>query len=220
MPVSDCTLRAVLCVPLSQHDEDDEREGGAGGKHKKGKKGKRGKRGEDGSGTDSDDEPAETSEEYLTAAKKLVEEQKERNKHEFSDEGEFARQQHEGFRQGLYVRILLKRVPQEFTQNFRAQIPVVLGGLLPHELNMGFITARIKRHRWHRRILKSNDPLIFSIGWRRYQVRCCHVVSVFVVGLYLRSCVVFEAGVSELRSARAQLRFLVHRSCSHLSSGN
>jgi ribosome biogenesis protein BMS1 len=92
------------------------------------------------------------------------------------------------------VRILLKRVPQEFTQNFRAQIPVVLGGLLPHELNMGFITARIKRHRWHRRILKSNDPLIFSIGWRRYQVSAVVVCPSFsydwivsvVLGMVLR----------------------------------
>ena len=100
----------------------------------------------------------------------MVEEQKERNKLEFAEEGEITRQQHEGFRQGLYVRILLKKVPQEFTANFRAQIPVVLGGLLPHELNMGYISARVKRHRWHRRILKANDPLIFSIGWRRYQV--------------------------------------------------
>jgi ribosome biogenesis protein BMS1 len=60
-------------------------------------------------------------------------------------------------------------VAYEFTANFRAQLPVVMGGLLPHETAMGFINARVKRHRWHKRILKSNDPLIFSIGWRRFQ---------------------------------------------------
>jgi ribosome biogenesis protein BMS1 len=159
-----------------QNDDDDEENGGHGGKKgkKKGKKGKKGG-GSDSENSDEDEEEGETPEEYLLAAKKLVEAQKERNKHEFSEEGEIARQQHEGFRQGLYVRILLKKVPVEFTANFRAQIPVVLGGLLPHETAMGFISARVKRHRWHRKILKSNDPLIFSIGWRRFQVICFSV---------------------------------------------
>jgi len=108
------------------------------------------------------------------------------------------RQQHlAGFEQGTYVRVLIRRVPREFTTNFRPQTPVILGGLLPHETlpsgffvlyrvaykvmcvigsgasngdQLGFLNARVKRHRWHRRILKSNDPLIFSVGWRRFQV--------------------------------------------------
>lgn len=79
------------------------------------------------------------------------------------------RHQYEGFRQGLYVRIHLKGVPLEFVRNFKPRMPVIVGGLLPSECTMGFITARVKRHRWHKRVLKTNDPIIFSIGWRRYQ---------------------------------------------------
>lgn len=104
-------------------------------------------------------------------ARKLAEEKRLRNKLEFSEFGENTRLTYEGFRQGLYVRILLKDIPMEFCNNFDAHLPIILGGLQSHEVNtMGIIRARVKRHRWHRKILKSNDPLIFSIGWRRFQV--------------------------------------------------
>ena len=103
---------------------------------------------------------------------------------EFSEEGSSIRQQQlAGFGQGTYVRLLLHGVPAEFAEYFRPHTPLLLGGLLAHEtvpqsakdtgvngLDMGYLTARVKRHRWHKRILKSNDPLIFSIGWRRFQV--------------------------------------------------
>jgi ribosome biogenesis protein BMS1 len=76
----------------------------------------------------------------------------------------------EGARTGTYVRIVLRRVPCEFITHFDLRFPIVLGGLLPSEHAVGLVQARVKRHRWHEKVLKSSDPLIFSMGWRRFQV--------------------------------------------------
>lgn len=107
--------------------------------------------------------------EYLEALRRQKEEQLQRNKAEFGDEGEAQRLRHEGFYAGLYVRIVLERVPHGFIDMFDPTNPLILGGLTPQETIMGLIRCRFKKHRWHKKILKCNDPLVFSVGWRRFQ---------------------------------------------------
>ena len=60
-------------------------------------------------------------------------------------------------------------LPCELIQYFDSRFPLFLGGLLPSEEGLSFLQARVKKHRWHRKVLKTNDPLIFSVGWRRFQ---------------------------------------------------
>ncbi|KAF0686785.1 Aste57867_21448 [Aphanomyces stellatus] len=118
---------------------------------------------------DDDDEVDEEMTEIMAEAKKLQETQALRNAEEFGKEGENTRLQLEGFRNGLYVRIELHGVPAEFVTGALPTLPILVGGLLPHEHALGLMRLRIKKHRWHRKILKTNDPLVFSIGWRRFQ---------------------------------------------------
>ncbi|KAJ5759621.1 Ribosome biogenesis protein bms1 [Penicillium odoratum] len=91
------------------------------------------------------------------------------NRAEFDNLDPASRARAEGYKAGTYARIVLENVPCEFVEKFSPRFPVIVGGLSPTEDRFGYVQIRIKRHRWHKKILKSNDPLIFSLGWRRFQ---------------------------------------------------
>lgn len=106
---------------------------------------------------------------WYDAQKAMIQKQLYINKEEFENLDERQRAAVEGLRAGKYAKIVLDGVPAEFVTRFNSRLPVIVGGLSPTEDRFGFVQVRIKRHRWHKKILKTNDPLIFSLGWRRFQ---------------------------------------------------
>ena len=106
---------------------------------------------------------------WYDAQKAKLQKQQDINRAEFDSLDPASRARAEGFKAGTYARIVLENVPYEFSAKFNPRYPVIVGGLAPTEDRFGYVQMRIKRHRWHKKILKSNDPLIFSLGWRRFQ---------------------------------------------------
>ncbi|KAL6035837.1 hypothetical protein STEG23_034821, partial [Scotinomys teguina] len=106
---------------------------------------------------------------YFDDLKGEMQRQAQLNHAEFEDQEDEARVQYEGFRPGMYVRIEIENIPCEFVQNFDPHYPIILGGLGNSEGTVGYVQMRLKKHRWYKKILKSRDPIIFSVGWRRFQ---------------------------------------------------
>ena len=75
----------------------------------------------------------------------------------------------EGYRPGTYIRMRFSGIPYELVEYFDPRHPILIGGLGKSEEAQGYMQLRLKRHRWYPKILKNKDPLIFSIGWRRFQ---------------------------------------------------
>lgn len=116
------------------------------------------------------DDPESSKMDFYEEKKDEMARQLQLNRAEFEDVLDpEARALVEGHRPGSYVRVELANVPCEMIEHFDPMYPIVLGGLLPAEERFGYVQVRIKRHRWFVRTLKSNDPLIFSVGWRRFQ---------------------------------------------------
>lgn len=114
---------------------------------------------------------------WYDAQKADIQKQLTINRAEFESLDPNSRVRVEGHKAGTYARIVLEKVPYEFAATFNPRYPVIIGGLAPTEDRFGFVQVRIKRHRWHKKILKTNDPLIFSMGWRRFQTLPIYSIS-------------------------------------------
>lgn len=117
---------------------------------------------------DDPEGPSEADTWYDMQKNKMAK-QLEINKAEFSQMDEATRLRVEGYKAGSYVKIVFEKLPCEFVNNLDPTYPIVLGGLLSTESRFGVMNVRIRKHRWHKKILKTQDPLILSLGWRRFQ---------------------------------------------------
>ncbi|XP_023739396.1 ribosome biogenesis protein bms1 [Lactuca sativa] len=106
---------------------------------------------------------------YIDKLKEEAELQRQRNIAELEDLDEATRLEIEGHRTGTYLRLEIHNVPYEMIDHFDPCHPLLIGGIGLTEENVGYMQARFKRHRWHKKVLKTKDPIIVSIGWRRYQ---------------------------------------------------
>lgn len=135
-----------------------------------------GKKTERGEG-DADDKEEFGEDDWYDAQKAQIQKQMTINRAEFDSLDPNSRVSVEGYKAGTYARLVLEKVPYEFAATFNPRFPVIIGGLAPTEDRFGFVQVRIKRHRWHKKILKTNDPLIFSLGWRRFQTLPVYSIS-------------------------------------------
>ncbi|KAL8676778.1 MAG: hypothetical protein Q9186_006726, partial [Xanthomendoza sp. 1 TL-2023] len=131
-----------------------------------------------GTGVDGPNRETEFGEDdWYEAQKSQIQKQLDINRAEFDSMDINSRFRVEGHKAGTYARIVLENVPYEFASTFNPRSPILVGGLAPTEDRFGFVQIRIKRHRWHKKILKTNDPLIFSLGWRRFQTLPMYSIS-------------------------------------------
>lgn len=106
---------------------------------------------------------------FYEALKAEADRQTELNRKEFASLDEETRLEIEGYRAGLYVRMNFKNIPCEFVENFNPTFPMLVGALNMSEENVGLVGCKVKKHRWYKKILKTGDPIIISMGWRRFQ---------------------------------------------------
>ncbi|VAH90663.1 unnamed protein product [Triticum turgidum subsp. durum] len=106
---------------------------------------------------------------YFDKLKEEIELRKQMNISELNDLDEDTRVEIEGFRTGTYVRLEIHGVPYELVEHFDPCHPILVGGIGLGEENTGYMQVSLKRHRWHRKVLKTKDPVVVSIGWRRFQ---------------------------------------------------
>lgn len=83
---------------------------------------------------------------------------------------EFCNEEFGIYEKGKYVRIDIKKIKKKYVDHFSVDFPIVLCTTNLQESSFGYLKIKFTKHLWHPKILKNNDPIILSIGWRKFQV--------------------------------------------------
>ncbi|KAJ4723621.1 ribosome biogenesis protein BMS1-like [Melia azedarach] len=94
--------------------------------------------------------------------KEEIELRKQMNIAELNDLDEVTRLEIEGFRTGTYLRLEIHDVPLRWSNI------LILATLFWLE-ELVLVRKMLDTCRWHKKVLKTRDPIIVSIGWRRFQ---------------------------------------------------
>ncbi|XP_071960832.1 pre-rRNA-processing protein TSR1 homolog [Antedon mediterranea] len=81
---------------------------------------------------------------------------------------------------GMYITIHIVNVPKSFIDDYNAEKPLVLFGLLQHEQKMSVLHFALKRQQSYAEPIKSKDRLIFQTGYRSFTA--CPIFSQHTVG--------------------------------------
>ncbi|BFU20078.1 ribosome biogenesis protein bms1, putative [Entamoeba histolytica HM-1:IMSS-B] len=106
---------------------------------------------------------------YMQKVQKQMQEQNKMNHEAFAELDSATRIQVEGAIAGTYVRIVIENVPAGFIRQFNPKRILLVGGVLRSEEQLTVMQALVLKHRWFPKLVKSKEPIVVSVGWRRYQ---------------------------------------------------
>lgn len=112
---------------------------------------------------------AGTIEEEPEAVEEVPEEEAEAKPGSMKAQVEVLEEGFNGTAKGSYVKVTLTGFSADLLSKLKASNPTLLCAVKPAETTLGFTRARFKLHRWYKHVLKSNNPLILSLGWHRFQ---------------------------------------------------
>lgn len=112
-------------------------------------------------GDKKDDEKEEEQVEVVNKEEDAIEKEKQTK--------DFYTEDYGYYQLGKYVRIDIKTLKSSLVEKFSSKKPLVLASVDIQEQALSYMKVKLEKHLYYPKILKSNDPIIYSIGWRRFQ---------------------------------------------------